>query len=102
MTCSAFSLPIESFPPTRGRGLVKAALRRLRCGDGYLICMERRELRGDHVWRAPCVSGVVLGGDRVLVLVAKSHVKEGALAVHLGRGDIGVPVWDRPVACPRV
>ena len=57
--------------------------------------MERSKLRCDHIGRGTHVPVPVLNGYRIFCLVVHAWIVERAFTVHLGVGDIGVPVGDR-------
>src|SRR5690349_19457859 len=81
---------------------VVGSRRRLGSGNRELVEVQRGELGRQLVWRTARVARVALGGDGELILVVEARVEECSRAVHLGRSDIGVPVWDRSEAGPRV
>src|SRR5262249_2870692 len=81
---------------------VKGTRRWLRGRNGELIKMKSGELGGNDIRLAPRISGTALRGDRILLLVVQPGVEEGSRAVHLGGGDIGVPVGHGSEAGPGV
>src|SRR5687767_7800285 len=88
MTRSAVCFTLEQgLPPCRGRD-VEAARRRWRLAKAQLVLTERGQLRRDEVWRLNDLN-------------AKSRIAEVALSVHLGDGDVCVPIRHRSLGGER-
>src|SRR5262249_4965583 len=98
----ALTFDTEDLLPACGGDFVKGTRRWLRGRNGELIKVKSGELGGNDIRLAPRISGTPLRGDWILLLVVQPGVEEGSRAVHLGRGDIGVPVGHGSEAGPGV
>src|SRR6476659_4776045 len=62
---------------------IEAAIGRRGRGDGKLIKVKRRKLRGNQIGSASNIRRACLRGYGKLDQIIQSRIKEGSLAVHL-------------------
>src|SRR5207253_1872304 len=103
MTGGALCLVIKDRLSTRGRFAVKTIRRLLWHWHRQLIELERGKFSGYLIVAVTLMTETGLRGDGILLLIVKTQIEEGALAVHFEIGNKSIPVgYVPPRTSPRV